>query len=154
MVFDPCPHKITQLVLRAGAIIRELKGLPEEKNITTLYNETAPLLGIISTQMSSKDVDHLPSPAEMRDKDGKFILPKKDCLKCEGKNTMDLFPLCATCTDAEGGKYKSKWECSKCGYKDVSEKAFVQWLDELGIDFRPGMKADMGIKTATDEGLR
>jgi hypothetical protein len=154
MVFDPCPHQITKIILKAGAIIRELKGLPEEKNITILYNETAPLFGIEPTQMSSRDADHLPSPAEMRDQDGKFILPKRNCPKCGGIDSMDLFPLCATCTDAEGGKYKSKWECSRCDHKDISEKAFVQWLDELGIDFRPGMKADMGIKTATDNGLK
>jgi hypothetical protein len=154
MVFDPCPHQITQLVLKAGAIFRELKGLPEEKNITALFNETAPLLGIVIAQMNSGMVNHLPSPAEMRDEGGKFVVPRKDCPKCGEKENMVLFPLCTTCVEAEGGKYKSKWECSKCGHKDISEKAFVQWLDEMGIDFKPGMKADMGIKTATDEGLK
>ena len=90
----------------------------------------------------------------MVDKNGKFIIPKKDCPECGQKECMNLFPLCATCTDAEGGKYKTKWECFKCNYKIKSEKFLTQWLNEMGVDFQSGMKADMGIKTATDDGLK
>jgi len=154
MVFDPCPHKITQLVLKAGAIIRQLKGFPEEKNITILYNETAPLLGIVVATMSSKDVDHLPSPAEMKDEAGRFVVPRKDCPKCGGNETMFLTALCKSCEDAEGGKFKTAWVCSVCPNKEKSEKFFTQWLNELGVEIPEGMKQAMGIKTLTDEGLK
>lgn len=154
MAFDPCPHQITQLVLKAGAIIRTLKGLPEEKNITILYNETAPILGIAVFQNSSKDVDHLPSPAEMKGDNGKFIVPRKDCSKCGGRITMLLTPLCKSCEDAEGGKYKTAWICQTCPNKEKSEKFLTQWLNELGVEIPEGMKQAMGIKTLTNNGLK
>jgi len=152
MTFDPCPHQITQLVLKAGAIIRQLKGLPEEKNITILYNETAPLLGIIVQTMSSKDVDHLPSPEESA-RAGQYVGPTKSCNQCSGK--MLLHPLCKACTDAEGGKYKTAWICMENKeHKEKSEKFFTQILNELGAEIPEGMKQTMGIKTLTDEGLK
>jgi len=154
MVFDPCPHQITQLVLKAGAIIRKLKGLPEEINITVLYNETAPLLGIIVAPMNSRTVDHLPSPSEMKDEKGQFVVPRKDCLSCGDKETMLLTPLCKSCEDAEGGKFKTAWICSVCQNKEKSEKFFTQWLNELGVEIPNGSKQAMGIKTLTNEGLK
>jgi len=153
MVFDACDHKIRQLVIRAAEEIRKAKGLPEEKNITVLFNEAAPLLGVIAATLSSRNVSKLPAPHEMVNEAGKLLIPRRDCPKCGGKECMSLYALCTGCTDAEGGKYLTKWECSLCGHKERFGKAFVQWLDEMGIDFQPGMKADMGIKTATDKGL-
>ena len=154
MTFDPCPHQITQLVLKAGAVIRELKGLPEEKNITVLYNETAPLLGIIVVPMDSRTVNHLPSPAEMKDEKGRFVVPRKDCPKCGGKETMLLTPLCKSCEDAEGGKFNTAWVCQACQNKEKSEKFLTQWLNELGVEIPEGMKQAIGIKTLTNDGLK
>ena len=154
MTFDPCEHQKTQIVLKAGAIIRQLRGLPEENNITLLYNETAPLLGIIVQTMSSKDVDHLPSTAEMRNEQGNFVVPRKDCPKCGSKKNMLLTPLCKSCADAEGGKFKTAWVCSTCQNKEKSEKFFTQWLNELGVEIPEGMKQAIGIKTLTNDGLK
>jgi hypothetical protein len=154
MVFDPCPHQITQVVLRAGAIIRKLKGLPEENNITILYNETAPLLGVAVTQMRSSDADHLPSPSEMKDPGGQFVIPRKDCPECGAKSGMILAPLCQSCKDSDGGKYKTAWTCLSCQYKEVSKKIFSQVLTDLGIEVPQGMKVALGIKTLTNEGLK
>jgi len=155
MAFDPCPHQITQVVLKAGAIIRQLKGLPEEKNITTLYNETAPLLGIAVRTMSSRDVNHLPSPAEMVNDKGVFTIPRKDCPSCNEKNTVILVSLCPSCKDSEGGKYHSAWTCQKCGIiTEKSEKFLTQVLNEMKIEIPNGRKQDFGIKTITDNGLK
>jgi len=155
MTFDPCPEKLTQIVLKAGALIRQLKGLPEEKNITILYNETAPLLGIPVKRMSSKEVDHLPSPAEMMNEKGGFTIPRKDCPNCSDKNTVSLVSLCPSCKDSEGGKYHSAWTCQKCGViMEKSEKFLVQVLTELGIEIPNGSKNDLEIKTLTNDGLR
>jgi hypothetical protein len=155
MAFDPCPHQITQIVLKAGAIIRQLKGLPEEKNITTLYNETAPLLGIPVRTMSSRDVNHLPSPAEMVNDKGAFTIPRKDCPNCNEKNTVILVSLCPSCKDSEGGKYHSAWTCQKCGViMEKSEKFLTQVLNEMGIEIPNGSKKAFGIKTITDDGLK
>jgi hypothetical protein len=155
MAFDPCPHQITQVVLKAGAIIRQLKGLPEEKNITTLYNETAPLLGIPIRTMSSRDVNHLPSPAEMVNDKGEFTIPRKDCPNCNEKNTVILVSLCPSCKDSEGGKYHSAWTCQKCGViMEKSEKFLTQVLNEMGIAIPNGSKKAFGIKTITDDGLK
>ena len=166
MVFDPCQHHITQLVLKAGTLIRQLKGLSEEKNITHLYNETAPLLGIAINQMSSKDADHLPSPSEMKKPDGTFLVPRKDCPKCGREQNMIFGPLCRGCEDAEGGKYKTMWFCGEmdgtrqlipgtgCGFKQRSEKYFIETLDELKVEIPNGMKQSLGIKTFTDDGFK
>ena len=153
MDFDPCPHKITQVVLRAGKIIRQLKGLPEEKNVTTLYNETAPLLGIIPVQMYSTNANHLPSPAEMKGSDGRFIVPRKDCPQCGA--SMVLSAICPSCKDAEGGKYRSGYKCESCHLVDEkNEMFFSQRLSSMGIEIPTGPKQALGIKTATDEGLK
>ena len=171
MAFDPCPHQIMQIVLKAGAIIRQLKQLPEEKNITVLYKETAPLLGIPVVSMNSKDVDHLPFPGEMKNEAGKFIVPRKDCPQCGKKDSMMLGPLCLTCEDAKGedgapGKYKSMYQCGEkdkdgkivpetgCGHKEKLGKFITQVLNELGVDYRSGTKESMGIRTYTDDGLK
>ena len=156
MAYDlnACQHQITQIILRAGAMIRQIKGLPEEKNITILYDETVPLLGIAPKLISSNDADHLPAPHEMRKPNGSFIVPRKDCSQCGGKETMLLTPLCKSCKDAEKGKFKTAWICQACPNKEKSEKFFTQWLNELGVEIPNGMKQTMGIKTLTDEGLK
>jgi|SRR3972149_6907872 len=155
MVFDPCNHKITQIVLKAGVIIRQLKGLPEEKDITIIYNETAPLLGILVVQKNSREADHLPSPAEMKNDKGDFILPRKDCPNCNEKNTVFLVSLCPSCKDSEDGKYHSAWTCQKCGViMERSEKFLVKVLTEMGIEIPNGDKKALGIKTITDDGLK
>lgn len=153
MVFDPCPHQITQIILKAGAVIRQLKGLPEEKNITLLYNETAPLLGIIPTQMNTvTNGNHYPSIAESVASLG-IKLPMKPCPKC-GRE-MPLAPICRSCKDAEGGKYKTGYKCVACDIVyEKSEKFFTQVLSEMGVSIPSGMKQAMGIKTITDEGLK
>lgn len=153
MVFDPCPHRITQLVLKAGAIIRQLKGLPEENNITVLFNETAPLLGIAVVPMDSRKIDHLPSPSEMKNESGEFIVPRKDCSNCGG--TMVLGPICPSCKDAEGGKYRSGYKCEACQFVDEkTHEFFTQRLSRMGVEIPEGMKQAMGIKTLTDDGLK
>jgi len=153
MSFDPCPHRITQLVLRAGAIIRQLKGLPEEKNVTILYNETAPMLGVAIIPMNSRVTNHLPTPGEIRREDGKFVVPRKECPKCGA--TMVLGPICRSCKDAEEGKYRSGYKCITCQFVDEkTDEFFSQRLSRMGIEVPDGMKETMGIKTLTDEGLK
>lgn len=153
MVFDPCPHQITQIVLKAGAVIRQIKGLPEEKNITILYNETAPLLGVAITPMNSQQADHLPAPHEMKKPDGQPVIPLRECLKC-GEKAMQIFGLCPTCEDSGGGKYRTKFVCSHCKHEEKSEKHMVAWLQEMGVDFGNQSKQSLGIKTITDDGIK
>ena len=153
-------------IIRAGAEIRRSKGLPPENNITVLYNETAPLFGIEPKPLLSTDADHLPSPDEMTDEEGKSIIPNKDCPECGRKESMILGSVCAKCKDSEGGKYRSMWCCGKlgrdrkivpgtgCGFKEKSEKVMVQQMDEMGIDYQNKSKKELGIKTYTDEGLK
>lgn len=161
MVFDPCPHQITQIILKAGAVIRQLKGLSEEKNITLLYNETAPLLGMPPTQMNTgTHGNHYPSiaaSAASLGKDAKFIIPSKPCPKC-GKMTF-LLPICQSCKDAEGGKYKSGYKCDEnmggCGFiNEKTEEWWSQRLSKMGVEIPNGTKESIGVKTITDEGLK
>ncbi len=165
MIFDPCEHKIRQLVIRAGNEIRRAKGLSEELNVTVLFNETAPLLGIPVIQFSSrKHGDHLPAPHEMKDDKGKFIVPRKDCPQCGRKDGLSLKSICPSCTDSEGGKYHTMYSCEEmepdgkligCGFKtEKSDKIMAQRMSEENPDWKGGMKKDLGIKTITDEGLK
>ncbi len=143
MTFDPCPEHITRIVLKAGAIIRELKGLPIEMNITTLYNETAPMLGVSVMQMTSRDANHLPGPEET----GPFGI----CPKCS-KKTLVIKGICGSCKKAEGGKYKTEWKCKECDFDEVSPLFLVQAYNLFEIPIPEGMKHRLGIKTVTDNG--
>ena len=161
MAFDPQAHQDRQTLIRAATIRRKLKGLPEEKNITILYNEICAILELPIIEISSLNADHLPAPHEMKNVQGDFMVPRKDCPLCGSRDSVILTPLCGSCKDAEGGKFKSAWVCqgAQCkdkegGYKERSEKAFVQWLSELGIKIPTGSKMDLGIKTMTDSGLK
>jgi hypothetical protein len=159
MAFDVCEHKIRQIIIKAAEELRKVKGLPEEKNITILFNEAAPLFGIAPISLSSrKDGDHFPAPHEMKDDKGKFIVPRRDCPQCHEKESMVLGPLCRSCEDAQkdeyGGPYWTMWQCTKCQFKEKSEKPYVKWLVEFGIDFQSGTKESLGIKTYTDEGMK
>lgn len=155
MDFDTCEHRIRQVVIKAGIQRRKDLGLPEENNITLLYNEMAPLLGIPIVQLNSKMADHLPSPAEMKDADGKFIVPYKSCPKC-GKMTF-LLPICQSCKDAEGG-FMSGYKCDEknggCGFVDEkTDEAWSKRLRKMGINIPDGTKESLGVKTITDKGL-
>ena len=157
MTFDPCPEKITQIVIKAAKLRRKELSLPEEKNITVLYGEMAPLLGIPVVQRNSNMVDHLPSPAEMKDDEGRFIVPNKPCPQC-GKITF-LNPICQSCDAAEGGKYKSGYTCDKkhggCGLIDEKTGEWItQRLKRMGMNVPSGTKESLGIKTLTDDGLK
>lgn len=152
--FDACEHRIRQLVIKAGEQRRKELGMPEELNITKIYNEMAPLLGISPILMSSKDVNHLPAPSEMKDAKGNFVVPNKPCPKC-GK-IMFLESICQSCEDAEGGKYKSGYSCNKrfggCGFMDEKNGEWLsQRLNRMGIDFGSGTKESLGIRTHTDQ---
>jgi len=161
MTFDPCPEKMRQIVIKAARLRRKELGLPEEKNITILYGEMAPLLGIPVVQLNSRIANHLPSPAEMRDDKGAFILPRKDCPHCGKKDTFVIFPICPSCNDSEGGKFKSGWRCDErlggCGFVgDKSEKFWRQRMkDEYPeVEIPDGSKQELGILTITNNGLR
>lgn len=152
MDFDLCEHRIVQLIIRAGNLLREAKGLPEEKNITIIYNETAPLFGIIPKQHSSREADHLPTPEESA-----RVAPQnpyvQTCPEC-GEKSYYMVAICSSCKASEGGKYKVQFDCFKCMHSEKSEEPMVVWLERLGIDFGTQTKASLGIKTLTDDGLK
>ncbi len=153
---DICEQKIRQVAIKAAIEIRKAKGLPEERNITRLYEEVAPLLGLSVLQLTTAlNGDHLPAPHEMKNKDGKFVLPGKDCPKCGGKKTVFPTSVCRSCDDWKNG-YRSSWSCiiKGCGYKELLTTPFTELLDEVAPGWKGGMKMEMGIKTVTDEGLK
>jgi hypothetical protein len=151
MTFDPCPHHIRNLVIKAAKLRRKELGMDIENNITVLYNEMAPLLGIPVVQMNSKTIDHLPSPAEMKNKDGKLLLPAKDCPKCGEKQSVFPMSVCTSCEDWKNG-YRSSWSCIKkgCGYKELLKTPYAALLDEVapgwGSGFKKYVQTNEGIK--------
>ena len=152
MPFDPCEATIRPLVIKAAELLREAKGMPEEKNITILYEEIAPLLGLSIKRMSTKDIDHPPTfmdDAKQNPNSPWVII----CPKCNEKSYV-IHPICRGCKDSENGKYKTMFLCFRCNHKDRSEKPFIKWLNELGIEIPEGMKQRLGIRTVTDEGLK
>jgi len=165
MTFDPEIHKVKEIIIKCGRALREAKGLPEEKNISILYDEASMALGIPMIETTTGDADHLPAPHEMKNEGGKFIVPRKDCPQCGRKDGLSLKSICPSCTDSEGGKYHTMYSCEEmgsftgkpigCGFKtEKSEMFMAQRMSELNPDWQSGMKADMGIKTVTDDGLK
>jgi len=152
MAFDACEHRIRNIIIRAGKIIREAKGLPEEKNITVIYNETAPLFGFASIQLSSRVIGHLPT-AEESARDNPDSPLVQICPKC-GKKSYFLHGLCRNCKDSEGGKYKTIFKCYECHHEEKSKEPMVVWLDRLGVDFKSQTKKSLGIETITDDGIK
>lgn len=152
MVFDVCDHKIRNIIISAGQIIRQIKGLPEEKNITVIYNETAPLLGIVPVQLLSNMINKFPTVEESARENPNHPLVQI-CPKC-GKKSYFLRGICKGCKDSEGGKYKTIFQCFECHHQEKSQEPMVVWLDRLGIDFRTQSKKSLGIETVTDDGLK
>jgi len=158
MVFDPEIHKVKDIIIKCGRALRVAKGLPEELNISILYEEASLALGLPLIATTTADANHLPAPHEMIRPDGMPIIPLQKCPKC-GKDSMEIFGLCPTCEDAKGengepGKYKTKFVCKECSHFEKSEKHMVIWLQEMGVEFGNQSKKDLGIKTITDDGLK
>ncbi len=140
MAFDPMKHKINIILIRCGEQL-----FPGETNITTLAEMTGKLLGVEPEKMTSIETDHLPKPSET----GPFF----PCPKC-GNKTLLVFGLCPTCKDSEGGKYAAKLQCQDCKYEEKTTKHIVTILTEFGYDFKNQTKAELGIKTITDNGVK
>jgi len=156
MKFDVCEHRIRNIAIRAAREIRKAKGLSEEGNVTVLFEWIAPILGIPIVKFNSRMADHLPSPAEIKDYRGEFIIPNKPCPQC-GKTTF-LGSICQSCEAAEGGKYKSGYTCDEkrggCGLVDDKTDEWIsQRLKRIGIKIPDGTKESLGIKTLTNDGL-
>lgn len=149
-----CEQRIRLIIIQAGKIIRELQGLPEELNVTILYNETAPLFGIMPYLLTSTPdaIEHLPTPEESAraNPDNPYVL---HCPAC-GRKSYFFTELCKNCKASEDGKYKVQFECFECHHIEKSEERLVVWLDRLGIDFTTQSKESLGIKITTDEGIK
>jgi len=147
VAFDPKIHQIKIMIIRCGQLLD-----PDEKNITKLYEETSRKLGVPLIATSTAETDHLPTPEESarENPDNPHV---QVCPKC-GEKSYFMLGLCRTCKDAEGGKYKTMFECYKCHHKEKSEEPVVVWLERLGIDFGTQTKASLGVKTVTDDGIK
>lgn len=153
MAFDANAQLLKLVIINCGREIRRAKGLPEERNVTRLYEEASEMLGLPIIPISSREMNHSPAPHEMKNPDGTPSIPLRKCSQC-GMEAMQLFGLCSSCEDAEGGKYKTLFECQVCHFKEKSEKQMLVWLRELGIEFGSQSKRSLGIKTVTDEGVK
>jgi len=159
MEFDLCKFQVNNVLVKAGKLIRQLKGLPEERDISKLCREAALLLGIPieQTLFTSKEASVLPRAQDISNGKNNFYIPRKDCPVCKAEKSLILVSLCPTCKDAEGGKYHSAWRCDnkECmATIDKSEKFITQALKDLGQEVPTGTKEELGIKTLTDEGVK
>lgn len=156
MTFDEYAHLFKIVMIKAGQEVRKARGLPEEKNVSKVYLEMCELVGIppVVTKVSSMPRQTEGALVFTRPQVGKRSkAPQRSCPQC-GMETFLLLGLCASCKDAEGGKYRSTWKCAQCGYQEKSPKAITTWLDELGIDFGSQSKKSLGIDIVTDEGVK
>lgn len=95
--------------------------------------------------LTSDKIDHTPGPEET----GPFY----KCPWC-GLRGLVIYDLCKKCKQSEEGKYKTKLQCIKCGKEELRQDYAVKVMTDLKIDFTPGPKRDLGIKTITDEGIK
>lgn len=154
MDFDACHQQVVLILIRAAELLREAKGLPKEHNITVLYKEVAPLFGMEPVTMNTQTHgNHLPAPHEMVNDTGKRVIPLQKCPRCSN-DSLEIFALCNTCSESEGGKYKTKFSCILCKYEEKSEKFMTQWLNEWGVEYDVQSKESLGIKTITDDGIK
>ena len=158
MEFDPCNERMRQLAIKAAKLLRPAMGLPEERDLAKLLQWIGPQLGV-PPSASSRGINHLPAPWESKNEQGEFYAPRMDCPFCGKKMTMVLLPMCLSCKESEGAKYKCAYTCKEqlggCGR--IGEKFEMSWsqkLKSMGIEPPIGMKKDHGVQTITDEGLK
>jgi len=125
---------------------------PSQKNITKLYEMACRDLGVESKIISMPTSNHLSIPEESVKESIQSKLSAL-CPKC-GKKSFTLYPLCRSCKDAEGGKYKVIFRCYECKFEGKSMEPLVVWLERLGIEFGTQSRKSLGIKTITDGGLK
>jgi len=164
MAFNPEIHKVKEIIIKCGRALRVARGLPEELNISILYEEASLALGLPLIQTTTADADHLPAPYEMKNDQGKFIVSRKDCPQCGYKDGLSLKSICPSCTDSEDGKYHTMYSCEEmgpegkkigCGFKtEKSEKFMAQRMSEENPNWEGGMKQDLGVRTITDDGVK
>jgi len=147
MSFNIEEHQERQKIINYGR-----ERWPEENNITILYKKACVEMGIEEKVLTSESVNHLPTPQESAKENPHHPLVQI-CPEC-GKKAYTLRGLCRSCKDAEGGIYRTMFECFECKHKERSKEPMVVWLDRLGIDFKTQSKASLGIKTLTDAGLK
>lgn len=152
MAWDICDHKLRDLIMRAEKECRRLENKEEERNITTLYLDGCKRFNLAPRQPKSTDVSHLPTPEESgkANPDSPWVLL---CPKCKEKSYV-MYPICRSCKDSEGGKYRTMFKCFKCNHVDKSEKFFSQWISDMGLEMPTGSKKELGIKTVTNTGLK
>ena len=156
MPFDACPHLLRLVLIRAGQLLH-----PEEKDLSVLIRKVSMEMGMGGLPpLESFDASHTPSPEESlrerRELMRKAVRPRpptKECPQCR-QNSFELFTLCRTCQDAEGGKYKTIFVCSQCGFRERSELPTTIWLDKMKQEFEMQTKETLGIRTVTDEGIK
>jgi hypothetical protein len=169
--YDASYLLIRSTLTTAGEKLREARGLPTEPDLNKLFEEAAVEFGMesLKPELPKKNewqetIRKLPAPHEMKDEQGKFVIPRKDCPQCGRKDGLSLKDICPSCADSEGGKYLSWYTCEElgpdgkiigCGFKtEKSEKRLSQRMSERDPNWRGGMKKDLGIKTSTDNGLK
>jgi len=146
-MFDAEEHKKRIEIINHGR-----KKWPDEKNITRLYQMACRDLGVEPKTISTSTANHLPTPEESAKENPQSKL-STICPKC-GKKSFVLHPLCKSCKDAEGGKYKVMFRCYECKFEGKSMEPLVVWFQRLGIEFGTQSKKSLGVKTITDDGLK
>jgi len=147
MTFNIEEHIERQKIIKYGR-----EKWPHEKNINKLYEMAAKEMGVEVKIQNTTKANHLPTPQESAKENPHHSLVQI-CPEC-GKKAYTLRGLCRSCKDAEGGIYRTMFECFECKHKERSKEPMVVWLDRLGIDFKTQSKASLGIKTVTDDGLK
>lgn len=181
--FDASHQLIRLITIAAGEKLREARWQDAEPDKDKLFAETIKEFGLdnmaqdgsamptvlpISKMGMNRPMgaDHLPSPQEMKDDQGNYVMPRDKCPKCGKEGAIIIHPICPTCEKSEKGKYFTELFCGErdkegvliqgtgCGYSEVSTKRYSQWLTEKNPNWRGGMKKDLGVKTVTDDGLK
>jgi len=115
-----------EYIKREQEIQEAIKAYPEERNISVAYRMWKKVRGEEVIQLNTGDKSIETARQVLKES------AKKPCTQpgCDGE--MILESICSGCVEGKAG-YLSKWTCSKCLYRELSKKGFLEWLRELNL---------------------
>ena len=115
-----------EYIKREQEIQEAIKAYPEERNISVAYRMWKKVRGEDAIQLNTGDKSVEAAKQVLKE------AAKKPCTQvgCDGEMTLES--ICGGCVEGKAG-FKSKWTCSKCLFRELSKKDYLECLRELSL---------------------
>ena len=115
-----------EYIKRSQEIQEAIKAYPEERNMSIAYRLWKEARGEKATMLSTGDKSVEAARQVLKES------AKKPCTQAGCDGEMILESVCNGCVEGKAG-FKSKWTCSKCLFRELSKKDYLECLRELSL---------------------